>query len=74
MRGESGRVLLDFAAARTRNDWQGWFRQQRAHLLDLFAKRALRTVLLQTHEEPDIAVARVLGTDVRGRIMQARIA
>lgn len=74
LRGDSGRVLLDFAAARTRNDWQGWFRQKRAHLIDLFAKRALRWVALQTHEEPDAAVARVLGSDARGRIMQARIA
>lgn len=74
LRGASGRVLLDFAAARTRNEWQGWFRQQRAHLLDLLAKRALRWVALQTHEDPDAAVARVLGTDVRDRIVQAQTA
>ena len=74
LRGESGRVLLDFAAARTRADWQRWFRQRRAHLLDLFAKRALRSILLQTHEEPDAAVAQLLGGEARGYGAGAHIA
>ncbi|MBS0570270.1 MAG: DUF58 domain-containing protein, partial [Proteobacteria bacterium] len=74
LHADSGRVLLDFAAARTRADWQGWFQRKRARLIDLCAKRALRWVALQTQEEPDAAVARVLGTDTRGRGFRARIA
>ncbi|HSN00356.1 MAG TPA: DUF58 domain-containing protein [Rudaea sp.] len=74
LRGDSGRVLLDFAAARTRADWQGWFQHKRARLIDLCAQRALRWVALQTQEEPDTAVARVLGTDTRGHGVHARIA
>ncbi|HEY7872027.1 MAG TPA: DUF58 domain-containing protein [Rudaea sp.] len=74
LRGESGRVLLDFAATRTRTDWQRWFRQRRAQLLDLFAKRALRSILLQTHEEPDAAVARLLGGETRGHGVGVRSA
>ena len=65
LRGDSGRMLLDFAAARTRADWQRWFARRRACLADLFAKRALRRIPLQTHEEPDAAVARLLGAEVR---------
>lgn len=74
LRGDSGRVLLDFAAARTRADWQGLFQHKRARLIDLCAQRALRWVALQTQEEPDTAVARVLGTDTRGHGVHARIA
>lgn len=74
LHGESGRVLLDFAAARTRADWQRWFRQRRAHLLDLLTKRALRSILLQTHEEPDAAVARLLGGETRGHGVGVRSA
>jgi uncharacterized protein (DUF58 family) len=74
LRGESGRVLLDFTASRTRADWQRWFQQQRAHLLDLFAKRALRTITLETHEEPDAAVARLLGARALGHGTGVRVA
>jgi hypothetical protein len=74
LRGESGRVLLDFAAARTRAEWQHWFQRQRAHLLDLFAKRALRSTTLETHEEPDAAVARLLGASARSHGAAVRIA
>lgn len=74
LRGDSGRVLLDFAAARTRADWQVWFGQKRAHLIGLCAKRALRWVALQTQEEPDAAIARVLGTEAGDRFAHARIA
>ncbi|MBS0557072.1 MAG: DUF58 domain-containing protein [Proteobacteria bacterium] len=67
LQGDSGRVLLDFAAARTRADWQHWFAQHRANLTRLCDKRALRWVLLETHAEPDAAVAQLLNSDARRR-------
>ena len=74
LKGGSGRMLLDFAAERTRADWQRWFARRRASLTDLFAKRALHRILLQTHEEPDAAVARLLGAEARGHGLGARSA
>ncbi len=74
LHGDSGRMLLDFGAARTRADWQRWFARRRASLTDLFAKRALRHTALQTQEEPDVAIARLLGAEARGRGLGARSA
>jgi len=65
LRSDAGRVLLDFAAARTRARWPQWFAERRAVLTGMLQRRALRSVVLDTRAEPDTALARVLGLDSR---------
>jgi hypothetical protein len=43
-------------------------------LLDLFTRRALRATTLETHEEPDAAVARLLGARALGHGAGVRVA
>ena len=63
--GESGRVLLDFAATKTRARWAQWFVERRAVLHGMLQRRALRSVTLDTRAEPDATLMRVLGVDAR---------
>ena len=65
VQGESGRVLLDFAATKTRARWTQWFEERRAMLHGMLQRRALRSVKLDTRAEPDAALMRVLGVDAR---------
>jgi uncharacterized protein (DUF58 family) len=58
---QSEAMVLDFAAARTRSDWQRIFERKRAGLIERFDKRGLRWVMLSTRDEPDTAVAQLLG-------------
>ena len=63
LRNDSGRVLLDFAAGKTRARWSQWFAERRAPLLAMLQRRALRCVTLDTRAEPDAALMRALGLD-----------
>jgi len=65
LRSDSGRVLLDFAAARTRARWPQLFVERRAVLLGMLKRRALRSFVLDTRAEPDNALMRVLAFDAR---------
>jgi uncharacterized protein (DUF58 family) len=65
LRNQNGRVLLDFAVARTRVQWSQWFAQRRALLAGMLQRRALRSVTLDTRAEPDAALMRVLGFEAR---------
>jgi uncharacterized protein (DUF58 family) len=65
LRSAAGRVLLDFAAPRTRAEWPRWFEQRRTALLGMFDRRALRWAMLDTRAEPDVALLRRLGLDAR---------
>ena len=65
LRSAAGRVLLDFAAARTRAYWPRWFEQRRTTLLRMLDRRALRWSMLDTRDEPDAALLRKLGLDAR---------
>jgi len=65
VRSEAGRVLLDFAAARTRARWPQLFAERRALLTGMLQRRALRSVVLDTRAEPDAVLMRVLGLDPR---------
>jgi len=65
LHGESGRVLLDFAATKTRARWAQWFAERRALLHAMLQRRGLRSVTLDTCAEPDAALMRVLGLDAR---------
>ena len=71
LRSETGRVLLDFAAARTRAQWAQWFVQRRALLGAMLQRRALRSIILDTRAEPDAALMRVLGFEARARAASA---
>jgi uncharacterized protein (DUF58 family) len=62
---ESGRVLLDFAATKTRARWAQWFAERRALLHGMLQRRGLRSVTLDTRAEADAALMRVLGLDAR---------
>jgi len=61
------RVLLDFGAARTRERWPRLFAEQRALMIGMLKRRALRWTLLDTRAEPEVAVPDVLGLERRGR-------
>ena len=71
LRGESGRVLLDFTAARARTRWPQWFAERRALLHSMLQRRALRSVTLDTRAEPDAALMRVLGLDARAHTVRS---
>lgn len=62
---ESGQMLLDFAAARTRARWPQLFAERRQGLIDMLKRRGLGSTLLDTSAEPEPALARLLGLDGR---------
>jgi uncharacterized protein (DUF58 family) len=64
--GQAETVVLDFAAARTRADWQRVFERKRAGLVECLDKRGLRWIALATQDDPDAAVAQLLGGGARG--------
>jgi uncharacterized protein (DUF58 family) len=68
LRSDNGRVLLDFAAERTRARWPQLFAERRALLTSMLKRRALRSVVLDTRSEPDAALMRMLGLDARMRV------
>jgi hypothetical protein len=72
LRNEAGRMLLDFAAARTRQRWPELFAERRALMTGMLQRRALRWTLLDTRDEPDAALQRVLGLDRRTHAHAAR--
>jgi len=72
LRSDSGRVLLDFASARTRQRWPQLFAERRALLTGMLRRRALRWTLLDTRDEPDAALQRALGLDRRAQAYAAR--
>jgi len=72
LRTDSGRVLLDFAAARTRQRWPQVFADRRALMTGMLRRRALHWTLLDTRDEPDAALQRVLGLDRRAHAYTAR--
>ncbi|MEO8802823.1 MAG: DUF58 domain-containing protein [Rudaea sp.] len=72
MRSESGLVTLDFAAAKTRKQWLELFARRRERMIDMLKRRALRWTQLETQEEPDAALARLLGLGGKGRSAKAK--
>jgi hypothetical protein len=72
LRSAAGRLMLDFAAARTRADWPRWFEQRRAAFLHMLDRRALRWSMLDTRAEPDVALLRKLGLDARRDVRERR--
>lgn len=74
LQSETGRALLDFAAARTRASWPRWFQERRAAMVDLFASRAIRWTMLDTPAEPDAALSRLIGFGRRRRVAGGRTA
>ncbi|HZQ61760.1 MAG TPA: DUF58 domain-containing protein [Casimicrobiaceae bacterium] len=64
---ESGRVVLDFAAARTRARWPEVFAERRRALVAMLKRRGLAWTELDTAAEPEPELARVLGLDRRLR-------
>lgn len=71
VRSDAGRVLLDFAAARTRTRWPQLFAERRAILTGMLQRRALRSVVLDTRAEPDAVLMRVLGLDPRQHVVRS---
>ena len=72
LRSDSGRVVLDFAAARTRARWPQLFAERREAMIGMLNRRALRWTSLDTHAEPDAALTRLLGLDRRARTVATR--
>lgn len=67
LRSDSGQVLLDFSAARTRIRWPQLFSERRQGLIDMLKRRGLGWTYLETSAEPEPALARLLGLDRRHR-------
>jgi uncharacterized protein (DUF58 family) len=67
LRTDAGRVLLDFAAARTRERWPQLFAENRAAMIAMLKRRALRWTMLDTRSEPESALPRVLGLERRAQ-------
>ncbi|MBS0582617.1 MAG: DUF58 domain-containing protein [Proteobacteria bacterium] len=65
LQGESGPVLLDFAAQPTRARWPQWFAERRADFLAMLKRRALNSIVLDTSAEPEAALRGLLGLDAR---------
>ncbi len=61
LRSEGGRIMLDFAAARMRRQWTTLFEARRAPMLEMFARRSLRWIRLETDAEPEDALAQLFG-------------
>ena len=74
MRSESGLVTLDFSAAKTRKQWTELFSQRRERLIDMLRKRGLRWSQIETQDEPEVALARLLGLGRKGRAAKAKLA
>jgi uncharacterized protein (DUF58 family) len=74
LRSDAGRVLLDFATARTRTRWPQLFAERRAAMIGMLQRRALRWTPLETGADPDAALSRLLGLDKRARLSVARSA
>jgi uncharacterized protein (DUF58 family) len=62
---DSGQVLLDFSAARTRARWPQLFVERRQGFIEMLKRRGLGWTLLDTSAEPEPALARLLGLDGR---------
>ena len=67
LQGESGRVLLDFSAQRTRARWPALFDERREQLVGMLKRRALNSAVLDTHAEPEPVLRTLLGFDARRR-------
>jgi hypothetical protein len=65
LRSESGQVLLDFSAARTRARWPQLFAERRQGFIDMLKRHGLGWTQLETAAEPEPALARLLGLDSR---------
>jgi uncharacterized protein (DUF58 family) len=74
LRSDAGRVLLDFAATRTRTRWPQLFAERRNAMIGMLQRRAIRWTSLDTAAEPDTALSHLLGLDKRARLPGARSA
>ncbi len=72
MRSESGLVTLDFAAPNTRTQWVDLFANRRERMIGMFNRRGLRWTQLETQDEPDAALAQLLGLGRKGRVAKAK--
>ena len=72
--GDSGNVLLDFAAQRLRARWPQLFAERRENLLSMLKRRALRSSMLDTRAEPESALPRILGMERRSITVSAQTA
>jgi uncharacterized protein (DUF58 family) len=70
LHSDSGQIMLDFAAARTRVRWPQLFAERRQTLIGMLKRRGLGWTQLDTSAEPEPALARLLGLDAR-RVMGA---
>jgi|SRR5579884_652029 uncharacterized protein (DUF58 family) len=69
--GEDGRAVLDLAAPRLRTRWPELFAERRAALLAMCRRHALRVGLLDTRDEPEAVLPRLLGIEARRRVAPA---
>ncbi len=67
MRSASGLVTLDFGLPQTRKQWIELFARRREGLIDMLQRRALRWIQLESQDEPDAALARLLGLGRKAR-------
>lgn len=74
MRSESGLVTLDFSLSKTRKQWIELFARRREALIEMLKRRALRWTQLETQDEPDAALARLLGLGRKGRAAKVKLA
>lgn len=72
MHSDSGLTTLDFAAAKTRQQWTQLFSGRRQCLIEMLQKRGLRWTQLETPDEPDVALARLLGLGRKGRVVTVK--
>ena len=72
LRSDAGRVLLDFSAVRLRARWPQLFSERHAALIGLLKQRALRWTTLDTCDEPDAALLRLLGMQAHASTRRAR--
>jgi uncharacterized protein (DUF58 family) len=65
LQSAGGRVLLDFTAQRTRARWPALFDERRGELAGMLKRRALKSAVLDTADEPENALRFLLGFDAR---------
>ncbi len=74
LRGDTGRVMLDFGVERMRAQWPLLFAEHRDAAIAMLRRRALRWTLLDTPSEPESALPRILGMDRRALAHSTRSA
>jgi len=71
LRGADSQVVLDFAAARTRQHWPEIFAQRRQALIGMLKRRGLGWVDIDAAAEPEASLEQLLGLGRRHKAMSS---